>query len=614
MDNQKGNNKEFAAEIQGLALDTLKEKKQKLVNDMQEFGSKIVKDGINGDDLKKIKQDMQTCHDKIEMIKNEINTRAEINSMKEEINNMRNYAQKERELNEAIDANEGKNNNDNSDYKMSMDTRGEQEQQDNAQCRDMGLEVNDGATITMGWGMPKSKWCSVNDFVKAYNKVRPQRSKILCRDSSGDWSNHAYREYSDFVCNTFPAFMAMEIGTKTRRLDKLLTYRNRVSRHTKIQCRDLGDDLNMINNLSPEEMRKLTAYIVQDKLNEYTPILEYINMQPVKPVEGRSSFFITYMDKSGVVFKAYREGETTKRGKALMKSQEVPLISFRGAPNAFSWESLFSTPSVILDDVIRQTLIDSSIGLSKFIYSPVAHMDGLAQDQKYNQQFIQDFDLTNAGLGSVKNIVYTQYPDKITYADIVRLYGRFTENIATNYSDPILLVESGLWTEFYLDKNAIDDPGTLARAVENGMLLAKGGEDPGRIIPFTRPVGSRPYAISINGNVIPVIPVRGLNTFVDYAQNEKGGYTFDNKLKLSRASLDYPLMTIVDRNNFNIGVAGNPDLLFDADTRDTLTVAVTFTMQIGAYVVNPAASAAKLLPAENNLIDLDDDDNGNVNP
>lgn len=607
MDNQKENNKEFAAEIQGLALDTLKRKKQELVNDMQEFGNKIVKDGITGDELKKIKQDMQTNQDKIEMIKNEINTR-------EEINSMMNYAQKERELNEAIDANEKNNNNDNSDYKMSMETRGEQEQQDNAQCRDMGLEVNDDAIITMGWRMPKANWCSINDFSKAYNKVCPQRSKILCRDSSGDWNNRAHREYGDFVLHGFPAFMAMETATKARQLSKLESYRRRVSRHTKIQCRDLGDDINMINNLSPEEFRKLTAYLVQDKLNEYTPILEYMNMQPVEPVQGKSSFFFSYMDKSGVVFRAYNEGEITKRGTAIMKSQEVPLIPFRGAPSAFSWESLFSTPSMILDDIIEKTLTESAMGLSKFIYSPVAHMDALPQGQKYNNETIQRYDMTNAGLGSVKNIVYTQYPDKITYADIARLYGRFTEQIAVDYPEPILLVESGLWTEFYLDQNAINDPGTLARAVENGMRLAKEGENPGRIIPFARPIGSRPYAISINGNVVPVIPVRGLNTFVDYTQNGNGGYTFDNKLNLSRASLDYPLMTMVDRKKFNIGVAGNPDLLFDADTRETLTAAVTFTMQIGAYVVNPIGSAVKLLPASVNLIDLDGDDNGNVNP
>ena len=606
MDNQKENNKEFAAEIQGLSLDTLKEKKQKLVKDMLEFGDKIVKDGITGDDLKKIKQDMQTCQDKIEMIKNEINA-------KEEIAGMIKRAQDERELNEAIDANK-KNNNNNSNYKMPVETRGEQEQQDNAQCRDMGLEVNDGATITMGWGTPKSKWCSIDNFAKAFNKIRPQRSKILCRDSSGDWSNRAYREYRDFVCHTFPAWMIMESCTKERQLGLLETYRNRVSRHTKIQCRDLGDDINMINNLSPKELRTLAGYIVQNKLNEYTPILEYINVQPVEPVQGKSAFFFSYMDKSGTVFRAYREGEKTKRGKAVMKSQEVPLVSFRGAPSAFSWESLISTPSVIIDDVIQKTLVDSAIGLNKFIYSPAAHIAGLAQDQdlKYTQDFIRDFDLNNAGLGSVKNTVYTQYPDKVTYADIVRLYSRFTEHIALDYPDPILLVESGLWTEFYLDQNAINDPGTLARAVENGMLLAKEGEDPSRIIPCPRPVGSRPYAISINGNVIPVIPVRGLNTFVDYTQNESGGYTFDNKLKLSRATLDYPLMTIVDRNKFNLGISVQPDLLFDADTRDTLTVAITFVVSAGAYVVDPSASAAKLLPAKDILID--DDNDGNTQP
>lgn len=616
MDNQKENNKEFAAEIQGLALDTLKEKKQMLVNAMQEFGDKIVKDGITGDELKKIKQDMQTYQDKIEMIKDVINTKEEINSMKEEINNMKKYAkeeqQKERELNKAIDANEGNNNN--SDYKMPMETRGEQEQQEGAQCRDMGLEVNDDARITVNWNMPKSQWCSVSDFVKAYNKVRPRRSKILCRDSSGDWDNRAYREYYDFVSYTFPAYVAMELCTKSRRPDKLESYRNRVSQHVKIQCRDLGDDINTVNNLSPKELRTLAGYVVQDNLNRYTPILEYIKVLPVKPVEGRSSFFISYMGESGVIFRGYEEGEETKRGNAEMKSQEVPIISFRGAPSAFSWQSLISTPSVILDDLVQKTLTDSAIELNKFIYSPAAHIDGLPQDCKYRQKFMQDYDVANAGLGSIKNIVYTKYPDKITYADIARLYGRFTENIATNYSDPILLVESGLWTEFYLDQNAIENPGTLAQAVKDGMLLAKVGEDPSRIIPCPRPVGSRPYAISLCGVTVPVIPVRGLNTFVNYTQNENGGYTFNNNLNLSRASLDYPLMTIVDRNNFNIGIAGEPNLLFDTDNRKTLTTAITFTFDAGVYVTNPNASGAKLLPAENNLIDFDDNDNSNDNP
>lgn len=603
MDNQKGNNKEFAAEIQGLAIDTLLEKREKFISDMRDLGKKAKEKETSADDLEKVVQGMQDRRNKIEMIDNLIGTKQKLAKLDE-------YAQKEQELEKTIDANE---NNGDSNYKMAGGTR--EELEENAQCRDEGLEVPDGARIITMFGKKRpSRWCTVSNFAKAYNTVFGGKRKPLCRDSSRGWDNATHRRFNKFISEQLPIWFGMTTykGDSPRRA--LSALQGAVGGRPKVQFRDVGDGLNTVDDLTYEQLRTLVSYAVQDRLTEYSPIFDYIDIEKVKPAENSGdTFFVQYLENDGTYVRMYREGEKTIRGKSSKGSQQIKLRTIRAATSPFTWEAIISNPAVVIDDLLRNMVYRAAIEINKMIYSPVWYANTVPEALTYTAEDKEFFDFKNFGLASVHKAWRTASADKITYADLISLHDHFCSRISMDQPEPLLLMEAGVWNQLHLDTDAINRRGDLVSAIESGTQFARSGGNSDLVIPGYKPDYYPAHAINLGGSIVPVLPIRGIDSFFDFSLNSQGEAVWDPNPKFSRATLDLPLMTMVNQHAFKMGIVDTPNLTVESEMADTLTIKATFIMRMAAYVVNPKANGCKLLPAVENLIDDDDDNNNNNN-
>lgn len=556
--------------------------------------------------------------DELAEIKRQLAEQKQLNEQKEMLNQlidaktkldkMKKNSLSEQELDQTIEANE---NNNADKCEMPGETRAEQ---GNMQCRDSALEVSDLNSITTSFGRNKtSEWLDINTFVSVYNRVCGQRSSILCRDSGGSWGNETHRRYNRFMHKVLPMWYGVETYAGSNRRGALQQLNRVLGNDIKVELRDNGD-LHTIDDLPSTQLRTMVAYMIQDRLTEYSPIFEWITID--KPTLSQNSkpgeIYVEYNESSETITRAYTgEESTTHRGKITRGGQTVKILELRTGAAPFTWNSLITTPNVVIDNIFQQIIYDAGCDISKMIYSPDYHIAHLPEAAKYSEEDIATFDYAHFGLKPINNVINTRASDKITYQDIVRMYGNFCGHISRSAPNPILLMEEDIWTYLLLDIDMIGRSGDMVQAIERGSQLASLAsirQSSDVVIPGFNPSYSPKCAIAIGNQSIPVVPIRGISTFVSVVNNN-GVYTYDTKPNFARATVTSPLMTMVNQNNFKMSIVAEPELTFDEDTRYTNTLAATLRMMIGAYVLNPKANGLKLLPAPEVLVDDDENEN-----